>query len=147
MILLISSLTIFLFRKEIFKDKKKTKEDSEIVIKKKDKQSSSETIFKVDIKGQVINPGIYSLKEGSRVIDVIEASGGLTENANTTVINLSKKIEDEMVIIIYSNEEVNNFSKTKEIEKQVKDLVAKSVNTLFKTLWQRRNFYEDEIKR
>ena len=35
----------------------------------------------------------------------------------------------------------------KEVEKQVKDLVAKSVNTLFKTLWQRRNFYEDEIKK
>ena len=132
MILLISSLTIFLFRKDIFKSRKKDKkEETEVVIKKKEKQASSEIYFKVDIKGQVNNPGIYSLKEGSRVIDVIEASGGLTENANTTVINLSKKIEDEMVIIIYSNEEVNNFSKTKEVEKQViEKCVKKDENSL-----------------
>ena len=132
MILLISSLTIFLFRKDIFKSRKKDKkEETEVVIKKKEKQASSEIYFKVDIKGQVNNPGIYSLKEGSRVIDVIEASGGLTENANTTVINLSKKIEDEMVIIIYSNEEVNNFAKTKEVEKQVIDnCIKKDENSL-----------------
>lgn len=132
MILLISSLTIFLFRKDIFKPRKKDKkEETEVVIKKKEKQTSSEIYFKVDIKGQVNNPGIYSLKEGSRVIDVIEASGGLTENANTTVINLSKKIEDEMVIIIYSNEEVNNFSKTKEVEKQViEKCIKKDENSL-----------------
>ena len=34
----------------------------------------------------------------------------------------------------------------KDIEKKVKDIVANCVNTLFKTLWQRRNFYENEIK-
>ena len=34
----------------------------------------------------------------------------------------------------------------KDIEKKVKDIVADCVNTLFKTLWQRRNFYENEIK-
>jgi hypothetical protein len=35
----------------------------------------------------------------------------------------------------------------KDIEKKVKALVAQAVNTLFRTLWQRRNFYEDEIKK
>lgn len=35
----------------------------------------------------------------------------------------------------------------KDLEKKVKDIVAKCVNTLFKTLWQRSNFYEDEIRR
>ena len=41
----------------------------------------------------------------------------------------------------------NDKDVKKEVEKQVKDLVAKTVNTLFRTLWQRRNFYEDEIKK
>ena len=34
----------------------------------------------------------------------------------------------------------------KDIEKKVKDILANCVNTLFKTLWQRGNFYENEIK-
>ena len=33
------------------------------------------------------------------------------------------------------------------MDKRVRELVAATVNTLFRTLWQRRNFYEDEIKR
>ena len=96
------------------------KEEPLVIEKKKEnkKQNTSE-VYKVDIKGQVANPGIYSLKANSRVIDVIEKAGGLTENADTSVINLSKKISDEMVIIIYSHEEVNEFGKTKEQEKQV----------------------------
>lgn len=75
----------------------------------------------MDIKGEIINPGIYSLEANSRVIDVINLAGGLTQNANTTVINLSKKITDEMVIIIYSNEQVANFSKTKEMEENIQE--------------------------
>lgn len=70
--------------------------------------------YMVDIKGEIINPGIYELTKDSRVIDVINKAGGLTNNADTTVINLSKKIVDEMVIIIYSKEQVNNWKETME---------------------------------
>ena len=41
----------------------------------------------------------------------------------------------------------NNSQVGKELDKKVKNLVASCVNMLFKTLWQRRNFYEDEIKK
>ena len=41
----------------------------------------------------------------------------------------------------------NDRQMNKDIEKKVKNIVADCVNMLFKTLWQRRNFYEDEIKK
>ena len=41
----------------------------------------------------------------------------------------------------------NDAQVKKDIEKKVKELVAGTVNTLFKTLWHRRYFYEDEIKK
>ena len=77
--------------------------------------------YMIDIKGEVANPGIYELESTSRVIDVINAAGGLTQNADTTVINLSKKIEDEMVIIIYSKKEVTNWLETKEQESYLQE--------------------------
>ena len=86
---------------------------------KKDKVEIEEV--KVDIKGEINSPGIYTVKENSRVIDVIMKAGGLTENANTSVINLSKKVIDEMVIIIYSNLEIQNFIETKEMEKYLQN--------------------------
>ena len=61
--------------------------------------------IKVDIKGMVNNPGVYEIDDGSRVIDVINASGGLIEGADTSNINLSKKLKDENVIIIGSIKE------------------------------------------
>ena len=56
--------------------------------------------IKVDIKGEVKLPGVYELDENARIIDVIKLSGGLNEFADTSNINLSKRVFDEMVIII-----------------------------------------------
>lgn len=62
----------------------------------------------VDIKGNVKNPGVYEFNENDRVIDAINLAGGLKKNANTSNINLSQKLKSEMVIYIYSNEEIKN---------------------------------------
>ena len=108
--------------------------ENKISLKKKTTEEQSKEIleeYKVDIKGEVNMPGIYTLNSNNRVIDVIEKAGGLTENANTTVINLSKKIKDEMVIIIYSNQEVKEFEKTKEKEQVVQEkCIQKDENAL-----------------
>lgn len=71
------------------------------------------TKIKVEIKGAINNPGVYELNDNSRIIDVINIAGGLTENADTSLINLSKKINDEMVIIIYTREEIENYNNSK----------------------------------
>ena len=84
---------------EIIKIEENVLEEEKIVSK----------IVKVDIKGAVKNPGVYEVEEGSRVSDVIEISGGLTNEADTSVINLSKNVVDEMVIIIYTKDEINEM--------------------------------------
>ena len=71
-----------------------------------------ETKIRVDIKGLINKPGVYEMDIGSRVIDLINKAGGLKEGANTEYINLSKKLEDEMIIIIYSNDDVSKFRET-----------------------------------
>ena len=121
--------------KRVYKKKKKIKKEDIVLVEKKELKKETkvevEETYKVDIKGEINNPGIYSMNKDKRVMDVIAEAGGLTENANTSVINLSKKIKDEMVIIIYSNEEVNDFKKIKEIEKQVEEkCIQKDENAL-----------------
>ena len=113
-------ILFYCFKTDVFEKDKNDDLVLEDKIDKKDNNTDNK-YYKVDIKGEIVNPGIYELKIDSRVIDVINAAGGLTENADTSVINLSKKINDEMVIIIYSREQVKDFEKTKEIEKQVLD--------------------------
>ena len=115
-----------------FKDNFKSKKE-DIVVEKKLVKRKEEVIEKiqVDIKGQINYPGIYKVDSDLRVMDVIKLAGDLTENADTSVINLSKKVTDEMVIIIYSKEEVADFKKTKEIEKQVEErCLQKDENSL-----------------
>lgn len=67
----------------------------------------------VDIKGYVKKPGVYRFDESldRRVADVIKQAGGLLNNADTSIINLARKIFDEMVIIIFSKSEVQDFEK------------------------------------
>ena len=128
--IVIGSLVGFCIYK--FKDSFKSKKE-DIVVENKlvKKKSTSIDKIQVDIKGQINYPGIYKVDSNLRVMDVIKLAGDLTENADTSVINLSKKVTDEMVIIIYSKEEVTDFKKTKEIEKQVEErCVQKDENSL-----------------
>ena len=67
------------------------------------------------------------MKEGSRVIDVVNASGGLKENADTSIINLSKKIFDEMFIIIYTKDEIDKYKKETISTKEINAKLQKNI--------------------
>jgi len=54
------------------------------------------------IVGAIKNPGIVRIKEGSRIVDVIEAAGGITEDADMSKINLAYIVEDGQKIFVPS---------------------------------------------
>lgn len=100
--------------------------NEEVVEKKEDIDNGNVSKYYVDIKGEVKNPGIYEVSVGSRINDVINISGGLTKNADVSIINLSKKVTDEMVIKIYSKKEVsdakNSINKEPEVIEIIKEI-------------------------
>ena len=75
-------------------------------------EEKKEIFIYVDIDGAVINPGVYELIEGSRVIDAINLAGGLNEKAVTQNLNKAKKLVDGEKIYIYEegDAEIESFS-------------------------------------
>lgn len=66
----------------------------------------------VDIKGSVKKPGVYQVPADSIVWDIVNLSGGFTKNAYTKNINLSQKVKDEMVIYVFSKNEMSKMNNT-----------------------------------
>ena len=48
----------------------------------------------INIDGAVVSPGVYTLPVQSRVVDAVEAAGGLAENASPGSVNLAAELED-----------------------------------------------------
>ena len=52
-------------------------------------------------------------------------AGGLKEDADTSIINLSKKVTDEMFIVIYTKDEIKKYKEqtisTEEIQKKIEE--------------------------
>ncbi len=63
-------------------------------------EQTAPVAFMIDVKGAVRYPGVYTLEEGMRIVDAIEAAGGYTDNANPALINHAQRLQDEMVLYI-----------------------------------------------
>lgn len=69
-----------------------------------------ETNIAVHITGEIVSPGLLSLKPNSRIADAIEASGGATASADLNKVNLAYELQDGQKIYIPSiyDEDVSN---------------------------------------
>lgn len=78
----------------------------------------------IHLAGAVENPGVIELESGSRVIDAIELSGGLKEDACLDSINLARKLNDEEKLYIpIFGEEVEEISNVTEVKKDTSPMV------------------------
>lgn len=118
--ILIVFLLFLIFNKN--NDEIELTSDLTLEVEEESSEEVEEEKIKIDIKGAVKNPGVYELASNSRVDDAIKISGGLTKDADTSVINLSKNLTDEMVIIIYTKDEIaemkSGSTSVKYIEKE-----------------------------
>ena len=57
------------------------------------KETETKVLF-IHVAGAVKSPGVYKLKEGSRVFDAINAAGGYALNADPNALNLATPLTD-----------------------------------------------------
>lgn len=69
---------------------------------------NEETYYMVDIRGEVMYPGIYKIISGALVNDAIELAGGVTKNADLSSINLVSIITANIKIYIPSKTSDDN---------------------------------------
>lgn len=74
--------------------------ETTMLVEKTEVSTTQGTVIFVDIKGAVKNPGVYQMKVGDRVKDALDAAGGLTDEADSQKVNLAKRLEDQMVIVV-----------------------------------------------
>lgn len=69
------------------------------------------SIYKVDVSGEVLNPGVYQLPVGSRIEEAIKAAGGIKTSADPDFVaknlNLAQKVSDGMKIYVPKLAEAN----------------------------------------
>jgi competence protein ComEA len=56
----------------------------------------------VHVTGAVRQPGLYRLREGSRVADAVARAGGATVSADTAAVNLAAPLADGMQVVMPS---------------------------------------------
>ncbi len=82
-----------------------------------DSEASGESVtagvpVAVHVCGEVVQPGVYGLPQGSRIGDAIEAAGGFSDEADRDYLNLALPVEDGMQIRVPSREESESLRRS-----------------------------------
>lgn len=72
-------------------------------------ESIEDSIKKVYISGEINKPGVYQIKDGDRLEDLINEAGGLTDKASDKTLNLAQRLDDQMKIYIPNIDEENSL--------------------------------------
>ena len=110
-----------------------TKKDNNKINNKEVTVSPQEKTIIVEIKGEVKNPDVYTLNENAIVKELIEAAGGLTENAELSNVNRAKKLQNHELVYIVNKNDINKEVKNTNSEvnisqNQIKGVSNKKVN-------------------
>lgn len=73
----------------------------------------------VEIKGEVKKPDVYTLNEDAIIKELIEAAGGLTENADLRDVNRAKKLQNHELVYIKNKNDINRDGKNINLESNI----------------------------
>ena len=89
---------------------------------KQNSLNEKEIQYQAEIKGEILNPGIYDIKKDETLEDLIDKAGGLTHKADTSALSLQKDIVHEDVIVIPEIESVEKISLNTASQKELMTL-------------------------
>lgn len=75
------------------------------VVQEEEEVETELTQVVVDVKGAVVQPGVYTVPTESRVYEVIEKAGGFLADANQNAVNLAMRISDELIVYVPTEDE------------------------------------------
>lgn len=64
----------------------------------------------VEVKGEVVKPGVYETDRHALVKEILEQAGGVNQNADTSNLNLTLDVADHSVIVVRAKQEKQRIS-------------------------------------
>ncbi|MDZ4993996.1 competence protein ComE [Clostridium perfringens] len=115
--------------------------EKENINESNEKESSNSNIEKivVEIKGEVKNPNVYVLENGSRIYELIEKAGGPTEEADLSNINRALYLSDGQCIVVRNM----NDAKEGETGSLEESLNGDSIETVMNSLGEKGESSEE----